>query len=73
MEHDIIVITSDREVEDTGNLSIIQRYLRSAKGRASLAQSMIAPIRRSLDYHAISRKTFLVQQLPMPGDPNGTP
>lgn len=64
MEHDIIVITPTREIEDTGNLSIIQRYLRSARGRAALGQSMIAPLRRNLDYQGIARRALIVTPLP---------
>lgn len=33
-------------------------------GRLRLAASMIAPIRRQLDYSSIARRTFLVEQLP---------
>lgn len=32
--------------------------------RMRLAMSMIQPLRTRLDYHAISRKVFSIQQLP---------
>lgn len=43
---------------------IIQQYLANPEGRSRLAQSMAAPIRRSLDYQATARRTFLVEPLP---------
>lgn len=64
MEHDIIVITSAREVENIFDLPPMSRFLRSSIGKQQLAQSMIMPIRTRLDYSSISRKVFLVQQLP---------
>lgn len=44
--------------------NIVFSYLSSSSGRCALAQSMIAPIRRSLDYQGIARKAFAVQSLP---------
>ncbi len=43
---------------------IIAEFLNTREGRMRLAQSMIQPLRRRLDYAAIARKVFLVQQLP---------
>jgi hypothetical protein len=43
---------------------IIARYIKTPGGRRALAQSMAAPIRRSLNDHAIARKALAIQQLP---------
>lgn len=73
MEHDFVVITDYDDVVDDSddNLrqSYIAKYLGSAAGRSALAQSMAQPLRRNLDYHAIGRKTFMVQQLPQGASP----
>lgn len=41
----------------------IGSYIRTKKGRRTLAASMAAPIRRNLNYHAIARKALAIQQL----------
>ena len=43
---------------------IVEEYIRSSEGRARLGQAMIAPLRRNIDYQAVGRRTFLVEQLP---------
>ena len=43
---------------------IISRFLQSSEGRSRLAQSMVAPIRRNLDYMGTARAAFLVEELP---------
>lgn len=66
MKHPII-ITSGGSLERRDKYdrnSIIAKYLASSTGRQALASSMIAPIRRGLDYQGIARKVFAVQQLP---------
>lgn len=66
MKHPIIITSGgrlERRAEYERN-SIIAQYLSSPTGRQTLASSMIAPIRRSLDYQGIARKVFAVQQLP---------
>jgi hypothetical protein len=57
-----LVINSKNNIEKGGNL--FSRILKSAAGRLSLAQSMTAPLRTRIDYVGISRKVFLVEQLP---------
>jgi len=42
----------------------LANLLNSAGGRQKLAASMAAPLRARLDYAAVGRKTFLVQQIP---------
>lgn len=66
MEHNFIIITPENKTGQRDNVLLgpIAKALRSATGRAALAASMVAPIRRSLDYHNIARRTFLVEQLP---------
>lgn len=61
-------ITCDSKLTTNKNIqsNIISRYLMSAQGRSKLAQSMIAPIRRQLDYAGIARKCFSVEPLPLP-------
>lgn len=44
---------------------IIKNYLESTKGKQKLAESLVAPLRRRLDYQSVARKTFLVEELPM--------
>lgn len=44
--------------------AIISMALSSEEGRVSLAQSMVEPIRRSIDYQAVGRKLLLVDDLP---------
>jgi hypothetical protein len=71
MKHPII-ITSGGSLERRDKYdrnSIIAKYLASSTGRQALASSMIAPIRRSLDYQGIARQVFAVQQLPQGAAP----
>jgi hypothetical protein len=43
---------------------IINEYLGSAQSRSRLAASVVAPLRRNIDYQGIGRRTFLVEQMP---------
>ncbi len=43
---------------------LLAEALSSPEGRVALAQSMVEPIRRSLEYQAIGRKLLLVDELP---------
>jgi hypothetical protein len=43
---------------------IISEYIKSSAGRTKLAMSMIQPLRARLDYQAIGRKVFLIEQMP---------
>ena len=43
---------------------IISKYIRTGKGRARLAQTLISPLRRRRDYLSVGRKAFLVEPLP---------
>lgn len=43
---------------------IVAQALETDEGRAALAQSMVEPIRRSLEYQSIGRKLLMVDELP---------
>lgn len=43
---------------------IVSEYLKTIEGRRQLAMSMIAPIRRPLDYTGFARRVFAVEQMP---------
>jgi HK97 family phage major capsid protein len=43
---------------------VIGNLIRTASGRARLANSMIQPLRRRRDYTSVARKAFYVEQLP---------
>lgn len=63
MKHPVI-INSNGKTERIPSLGIIARYVASMAGRQNLHQSWVSPLRRNLDYSAIGRKVFLVDQLP---------
>jgi len=44
--------------------AIIAQALNTEEGRVALAQAMVEPIRRSLEYQAVGRKCLLVDELP---------
>jgi len=44
--------------------AIIAQALNTDEGRIALAQAMVEPIRRSLEYQAVGRKLLLVDELP---------
>ena len=43
---------------------VIAQALETDEGRAALAQAMVEPIRRSLEYQAVGRKLLMVDELP---------
>ncbi len=43
---------------------LIAQFIRTPEGRAELAQSMVQPLRRRVDYAEIGRKAFYVEPLP---------
>jgi len=47
--------------------AIISEYLDSSEGRQALAQSMVEPIRRALDYQGVGRSLLMVDELPEGG------
>jgi len=50
---------TDQEKEE-----IIAQAMETEEGRVSLAQAMVEPIRRALEYQACGRKTIMVDELP---------
>ena len=54
-----MVKTTDLERE-----AIIAQALETDEGRTALAQAMVEPIRRSLEYQAVGRKLLMVDELP---------
>lgn len=67
MKHPI-VITSEGKIYNRGKWNPIydlyNKIFSNTAGRHKLAQSIIEPLKKRLDYQSIARKTFLVQQLP---------
>lgn len=53
-------VTMDPQVR----ANIISEYIQSSSGRQALAQAMLAPLRRSLDYSGMARRVFMVDELP---------
>ena len=48
--------------------AVIAQALNTDEGRVALAQAMVEPIRRSLEYQAVGRKLLLVDELPQGAD-----
>ena len=44
--------------------AVMSQALQTEEGRVALAQSMVEPIRRSLEYQAVGRKLLMVDELP---------
>lgn len=61
MKHPLIISSDGKAL---GKQGVIARFIRSPAGRAQLAASMAAPIRRHLNYQGIARKVFHVEPLP---------
>lgn len=51
-------------LSDSQKEAIIATALETEEGRIALAQSMVEPIRRSLEYQAVGRKLVMVDELP---------
>jgi hypothetical protein len=49
---------------------ILSEYLATSGGRRELAASMIQPLRTRMDYQSISRRAFIVEELPSGAIPN---
>lgn len=50
--------------QDLDKEAVIAQALETEEGRTALAQSMVEPIRRSLEYQAVGRKLLMVDELP---------
>lgn len=53
-----------KQLSDTDKEAIIAQALETDEGRTALAQAMVEPIRRSLEYQAVGRKLLMVDELP---------
>lgn len=54
------------KVDDSLKDSIIASYLNNSASRMLMANTMIAPLRRNLDYQSLGRRVFGVEELPDP-------
>ena len=48
---------------DAEREAVIAQALETPEGRVSLAQAMVEPIKRALEYQAIGRKCLMVDEL----------
>lgn len=55
---------SKQGLSDSDKEMIIAQALETDEGRTALAQAMVEPIRRSLEYQAVGRKLLMVDELP---------
>lgn len=55
---------SQNKISDSEKEAIVREAFQSDDGRLALAQSMVEPIRRSLEYQAVGRKLLMVDELP---------
>lgn len=55
---------TDLPLDEQARQRIVSEYIQSPTGRTRLAASMVQPLRQRMDYSAIGRRTFLVEQLP---------
>ena len=55
---------SKNSLTDTEKETIIAQAMETEEGRVALAQAMVEPIRRSLEYQAVGRKLLMVDELP---------
>ena len=49
-------------LSDQDKEKVIAQALETDEGRTALAQAMVEPIRRSLEYQAVGRKLLMVDQ-----------
>jgi len=54
----------DKKAVNAEREMIIAQSLESPEGRVALAQAMVEPIRRALEYQAVGRKLLMVDELP---------
>jgi len=53
-----------KNLSDEAKEAVIAQALETDEGRTALAQAMVEPIRRSLEYQAVGRKLIMVDELP---------
>lgn len=54
----------DKRAVNAKREALIAQSLESPEGRVALAQAMVEPIRRALEYQAVGRKLLMVDELP---------
>lgn len=54
----------EKRAINTEKEALIAQALESPEGRVALAQAMVEPIRRALEYQAVGRKLLMVDELP---------
>jgi len=54
----------DKRAINAEREALISQALETPQGRVSLAQAMVQPIRRALEYQAVGRKLLMVDELP---------
>jgi hypothetical protein len=54
----------DKRAVNAEREALIAQALESPEGRVALAQAMVEPIRRALEYQAVGRKLLMVDELP---------
>jgi len=57
-------MSMDKRAVNQKREMIIAQSLESPQGRVALAQAMVEPIRRALEYQAVGRKLLMVDELP---------
>lgn len=64
MEHPIIVSPRGKPFNKNISTGVIGKYLATAAGRLKLAQSMISPLRRNINYAGIAKSCVSITPLP---------
>lgn len=64
MAFDVTAGVYKNTVTDNEKEMVIAEALETDEGRVALAQAMVEPIRRALEYQAVGRKCLLVDELP---------
>ena len=54
----------DKRAVNAEREALIAQALDTPQGRVALAQAMVEPIRRALEYQSIGRRLFTVDELP---------
>jgi len=58
------MLDKNSKMSDEKKQHIVAQALQSEEGRVALAQAMVEPIRRALEYQAVGRKCLMVDELP---------
>jgi len=58
------IMINKNGISDEQKQAVVAQALETEEGRVALAQAMVEPIRRALEYQAIGRKCLMVDELP---------